>query len=198
VNPDREMAPFYADPLHEQLDALEYSVERFHDPAALSPPGPGDDPDPLGQALGQVEASIEWTTVPPFRPFGEPEPPPIQPGPPAPTVYGSFSREPPAPQEPWERPWGMVEPPPAAKPYFTHEGLSREPYRPHPGSNPGALGRSSITTRWCPEKNREVEESTCYECALWDDHGAGFEECRYEWEERQQGTNEDKKERAEP
>jgi hypothetical protein len=67
------MAPFYADPLHEQLDAIEYSVERFHDPAALSPPGPGDDPDPLGQALGQVEGSIEWTTVPPFRPFGEPD-----------------------------------------------------------------------------------------------------------------------------
>jgi len=186
MNPDREMAPFYADPLHGQLDALENSVERFHDPAALSPPGLGDDLDPLGQMLGQAEVSIEWTTVPPLRPFGEPEPPPVQPGPPAPTVYGSFGRDLPASQEPRERPWGTIEPPLAARPYLTPEGLSRKPYRPHPGSNPGTLGRSSIPTRWCPEKDREVEESTCYECALWDDHGAGIEQCYHDWKQEKQ------------
>ena len=186
MSTDGEMAPFYADPLHVQLDAIEYSVERFHDPAALSPPGPGDDSDPLGQALGQVEASIEWTTVPPFRPFGEPEPHPIQPGPPAPTVYGSFSREPPAPQGPWERPWGMVEPPPPARPYFAHDGLSREHYRPHPGSNTGSLGRTSVPTRWCPDRGEAVEVTACETCNKFGNHGGQMEECLYDWEEKQQ------------
>jgi len=186
MSTDGAMAPFYADPLHEQLDAIECSAERFHDPAALSPPGPGDDPDPLGQALGQLESSIEWTTVPPLRPFGEPEPPPIQPGPPAPTVYGSFSREPPAPQEPWERPWGMVEPPLAARPYFAHDGLSRESYRPHPGSNTGSLGRTSVPTRWCPDRGEAIEVTACKECDKWSDHGGQMEECLYDSEEKQQ------------
>jgi hypothetical protein len=190
MNPDREMAPFYTDPLHEELDALETSVEQFLDPNTTSPPWLDPGPDALGQMLGQAEASIEWTTVPPLRPFGEPEPPPIQPGPPAPTVYGSFGPTSPASQEPRERPWGTIEPPIAARPFFAPEGLSREPYRPHPGSNPGALGRSSITTRWCPEKNREVEESTCYECPLWEDHGAGFEECLHDRKQEKQNQEE--------
>jgi len=198
MNPDREMAPFYTDPLHEELDALENSVERFHDPAALSPPGLGDDLDPLGQMLGQVEASIEWTTVPPTVQEQPDLFSPISSLPPSLAVGGPRSPDPPPFPEPTSRVRTAIEPPLAARPYFAPEGLSREPYRPHPGSNPGALGSSSITTRWCPEKNREVEESTCYECALWDDHGAGFEECRYEWEERQQGSNEDKEESTEP
>jgi len=186
MNPDREMAPFYTDPLHEQLDALENSVEWFHDPAALSPPGLGDDLDSLGQALGQVEESIEWKTIPPLRPFGEPEPPPVQPGPPAPIVYGSFGQTPPASQEPRGKPWGMIEPPPAARPYFAPEGLSREPYRPHPGSNPGSLGRTSIPTRWCPDRGEAIEVTACEECDKWGDHGGQMEECLLDWEEKQQ------------
>jgi len=186
MSTDGEMAPFYADPLHEQLDDLECSVERFHDPAALSPPGPGDDPDPLGQTLGQLESSIEWTTVPPFRPFGEPEPPPIQPGPPAPTVYGSFGREPPAPQEPWERPWGMVEPPLAARPFYTHDGLTNRPYHPQIGGGAGVRGETSAPTRWCLDRNEAVEVTACEECDKWGDHGGQMEECLLDWEEKQQ------------
>ena len=181
------LEPYYSDPLHDKLDAAEDSVERWLDPNALGSPGnDAEMMDPLGRMLGELEASIEWTTVPPFRPFGEPEPPPIQPGPPAPTVYGSFSREPPAPQEPWERPWGMVEPPLAARPYFAHDGLSREPYRPHPGSNTGSLGRTSVPTRWCLDRKKAVEVTACEECDKWGDHGGQMEECLLDWEEKQQ------------
>ena len=181
------MEPYYSDPLHDALDAAEDSVERWRDPRALGPPvNDAEMMDPLGRMLGKAEANREGMTVPPLRPFGEPEPPPIQTGPPAPIVYGSFSREPPAPQEPWERPWGMVEPPLAARPYFAHDGLSRESYRPHPGSNTGSLGRTSVPTRWCPDRGEAIEVTACKECDKWSDHGGQMEECLYDSEEKQQ------------
>jgi hypothetical protein len=188
------MAPFYTDPLHEELDALERSTEQFLDPNTTSPPWLDPGPDALGKLLGQVEESIEWTTVPPLRPFGEPEPPPVQPGPPAPTVYGSFGPTSPASQEPRERPWGTIEPPPAARPDLTPEGLSREPYRPHPGSSTGSLGRNAIPTRWCPDRGEAVEVTACEACDKWGDHdGDGVEQCYYEWEEKQkEGSDEEK------
>jgi len=188
MSTDGEMAPFYGDPLREQLDAVEDSVERWRDPRALGPPGnDAEMMDPLGRMLGELEVSIEGTTVPPFRPFGEPEPPPIQPGPLAPTVYGSFSREPPAPQEPWERPWGMVEPPLAARPYFAPDGLSREPYRPHPGSNMGSLGRTSVPTRWCLDRKEAVEVTACEKCDKWGEHdGNGVEQCYHDSNQEKQ------------
>jgi len=187
----QELPPYYTDPVHDTLDALEDSVEFWRDPQALGPPmNDAEMMNPLGQMLGQVEASIEEKTVPPLRPFGEPEPPPIQPGPPAPTVYGSFGPTSPASQEPRERPWGTIEPPPAARPYLTPDGLTNRPYRPHPGSSTGSLGRTAIPTRWCFEKDREVEESTCYECPLWEDHGAGFEECLHDRKQEKQNQEE--------
>jgi len=182
MNPDREMAPFYTDPLHEQLDALENSVEWFHDPAALSPPGLGDDLDPLGQALGQVEESIEWTTVPPLRPFGEPEPPPVQPGPPAPIVYGSFGQTPPASQEPRGKPWGMIEPPSAARPYLTHDGLTNRPYHPQFGGSTGIRNNAGSSEKWCARDQCAVdEEEDCPSCDDFGDHDdEDVERCRYE------------------
>ena len=174
----QELPPYYTDPMHDTLDALEDSVGPPMNDAEMM--------DPLGRMLGELEASIEWKTVPPLRPFGEPEPPPVQPGPPAPTVYGSFGPTSPASQEPRERPWGTIEPPPAARPYLTPEGLSREPYRPHPGSNLGSLGRTSIPTRWCPDRGEAVEVTACEECNKWGDHGGQMEECLYDWEEKQQ------------
>jgi hypothetical protein len=140
----------------------------------------------MGQILGQLEASIEGTTTPPTR-LEEPDMfAPTLPEPPPLAVGGPRSPDPLPFPEPTSPVRTAIEPPLAARPYFAPEGLSREPYHPHPGSNTGGLGRTSLPTRWCPEKNREVEESICYECALWDDHGAGFEECLHDWQQRQQ------------
>ena len=89
------MEPYYSDPLHDKLDAAEDSGEGWRDPRALGPPvDDAEMMDPLGRRLGKLEAGIEGTTVPPLRPFGEPEPPPVMPGPPAPIVYGSFGQAP--------------------------------------------------------------------------------------------------------
>jgi hypothetical protein len=184
------MAPFYADPPHDQLDALEYSVERFHDPAALFPPDMGGDPDPLGQILGQLETSIEGTTTPPTKPEAPDLFAPTLPTPPSLAVGGPRSPDPPSFPESTSHIRTAIEPPLAARPFFAPDGLSRESYRPHPGSNTGSLGRTSVPTRWCPEQKDEVEESTCYDCPLWDDHGAGFEECHHDWLERQHQEDE--------
>ena len=84
----------------------------------------------------------------------------------------------------------MIEPPLAARPYFAPEGLAREPYRPHLGSNTGRLGRTSLPTRWCPERNEAVEMTTCETCDKWGDHGAGVEQCYYDWKQEKQGQEE--------
>jgi len=167
------------------LSALEKQIESTTVPGPLPLDGPLG-MDPMGQILGQLEASIEGMTGPPTI---QEEPGLFSPTSPLPislAVGGPRSPDPPPFPEPTSRVRTAIAPPLAARPYFAPEGLSREGYRPHPGSNAGALGRSSIPTRWCPEKNREVEESTCYECALWEDHGAGFEECLHDWQQRQQ------------
>jgi len=189
---NQDLSPYYTDPLHDKLDAVENSVERWLDPTATGPLGNDANlMDPLGQMLGELEASIEWTTVPPLRPFGEPEPPPIQPGPPAPTIYGSFDREPPMPQEPWERPWGMLEPPLLATPYFAHEGLTNRPYHPHPGSSTGSLGQTSVPTRWCPDRDEVVEVTACETCDKWGEHdGDGVEQCYHDWKQKKQDQEE--------
>ena len=175
------MEPYYSDPLHDALDAAEDSVERWRDPRALGPPVDNAEMmDPLGRILGELEAGIEGRTVPPLRPFGEPEPPPVMPGPPAPIVYGSFSRDPPAPQEPWEKPWGMIKPPPAAKPYLTHEGLGTPSDRPRSHGSTGIRNNAGSSEKWCARDQCTVnEEEDCPSCDEFGDHD-GVERCRYE------------------
>jgi hypothetical protein len=175
------LEPYYSDPLHDKLDAAENSVERWRDPNALGPPGnDAEMMDPLGLILGELEASREGMTVPPLRPFGEPEPPPTQLGPPSPIVFGSFSREPPAPQEPWEGPWGEIEPPLAGRPYLTHDGLTNRPYHPQFGGSTGIRNNAGSNEKWCARDQCAVdEEETCPSCGEFGDHD-GVERCRYE------------------
>jgi hypothetical protein len=188
---NQELPPYYTDPLHDKLDAAEDSVERWRDPNALGlPVDDAEMMDPLGQMLGQLEASIEWTTVPPLRPFGDPEPPPVMPGPPAPIVFGSFGPAAPAPQEPSEKPWGMVEPPPAARPYFAYDGLTNRPYHPQFGGGTGVRGETATTRRWCPDLEEAIEETACSSCGNWGDHGAGVEQCYYDWKQEEQDREE--------
>jgi hypothetical protein len=184
------MEPYYSDPLHGELDAVENSVERRRDPLELGPPvNDAKMMDPLGLMLGELEASIEGTTVPPLRPFGEPEPPPVMPGPAAPIVFGSLGREPPAPQEPWERPWGMIEPPLAARPYYAHDGLTNHPYHPQSGGGTGIRGETAATSRWCPEREEAIEETACFSCDKWGEHD-GVEQCYHDWKQEEQDREE--------
>jgi hypothetical protein len=150
--------------------------------------------DPLGRMLGELEASIEGMTVPPLRPFGNPDPPPVMPGPPAPIVYGSFDQHPPASQEPWEKPWGMIEPPLAARPYYTHDGLTNRPYHPQFGGGTSGRGETAATSRWCPELEEAIEKTACSSCGKWGDHGAGVEQCYHDWTQEEQDREEGKDE----
>ena len=185
------LAPFYHDPLDDALDAVEDSIERWRDPRALGPPmDDAEMMDPLGRMLGELEASIEGMTVPPLRPFGDSGPLPVMPGPPAPIVYGSFGQEPPAPQEPWEKPWGMIEPPLAARPYYTHDGLTNRPYRLQFGGSTGVRGETTATSRRCPELEEVIEETACSSCGRWGDHGTGVEQCYYDWKQEEQDREE--------
>ena len=172
------LEPYYSDPLHDALDAVEDSVERWRDPQMTFWAPDACFMDPVAEMLNELEASIEGTTVPPPRPF---DPPPVMPGPPEPIVYGSFDQHPPAPQEPWEKPWGMIEPPLAARPYFTHGGLTNRPYHPQFGGGTGVRGEAATTSRWCPELEEAIEETACSSCGKWGDHdGDGVERCRYD------------------
>lgn len=186
------MEPYYHDSLHDMLGDVERTVESWPDPRTTMPTPGRELMDPLAHCLGELESRTEGTTV---VPLGWPAPP-IDPmaGMQLPTVAGlppmPRSPDPPLPES--EEVLGHVEmrPPLAARPYLAREGLSREGYRPHPGSNTGDLGRHSIPTRWCLEQTDEVEESACYDCPLWDDHGGGFEECHHDWLERQHQEDE--------
>jgi hypothetical protein len=191
------LEPYYSDPLHDKLDAAENSVERWRDPLALGPPvNDAEMMGPLGRILGEAEASVEGMTVPPLRPFGEPEPPSIQPGPSAPTVFGSFIHEPPTPQESWERPWGEIEPSPATRPYLTHDGLTNRPYHPQFGGGTGIRNNAGSSEKWCARDQCTVDEAEdCPSCDEFGDHDGdgGVERCYFDWLEENQeqdGANE--------
>jgi hypothetical protein len=186
------MEPYYHDPLCDRLDDVERSAESWLDHRTTMFVPDGELMDPLAHRLGELESGIERTTVPPpgwpalfVDPTAGMQPPTVGALPLMPR-----SPDPPLPER--GEVLGRVEmrPPSAARPYFAREGLSREGYRPHVGSSTGALGRYSIPTRWCLEQEGEVEESTCYDCPLWDDHGAGFEECHHDWLKRQHQEDE--------
>jgi hypothetical protein len=79
----------------------------------------------------------------------------------------------------------MVEPPLAARPFYSHDGLTNRSYHPQFGGGTGVRGGTSETTRWCLDRKKAVEVTTCEECDKWGDHGGQMEECLYDWEEKQ-------------
>jgi len=190
------MTPLGFDPMPSMLSALEKQIESTTVPGPLPLDGPIG-MDPMGQLLGQLEASIEGMTTPPTRPEQLDLFAPTLPTPPSLAVGGPRSPDPPPFPESTSRVRTAIEPPLAARPYFVPEGLSREPYRPHPGSNPGSLGRTSVPTRWCPDRGKAVEITVCEECDKWGEHGGQMEECLYDWEEKQQAKEGQKDESEE-
>jgi len=190
----QELAPYYTDPLHDKLDAVEDSVEFWRDPQTSRPLPDAEEMDDLCKMTGLLEASIEWTTVPPLRPWGDVGPPPVMPGPPPAIIYGSFNTQPPVPDDSWAGPLNSIDAPLAATPYFTHEGLSNRPYHPMLGGRTGVRGETAAAIRWCPEHREAVEETACFTCDCWADRGAGYAQCRYDWEEEKQEHEEGEEE----
>ena len=178
------MDPLGFDPMPSRLSAL----EKQNEATVISGESSKDDwagMDLTARLCGELEGSLEGTTT---KPTKQEEPDffsPTLPFQPSLAVGGPRSPDPPPFPESTSHVQTAIEPPPAARPYFVPEGLSREPYRPHPGSNPGSLGRTSIPTRWCPDRGKAVEVTACETCSKFKDHGGQMEECLYDWEERQ-------------
>ena len=172
------MEPYF-DPLNDPLGSPDELFDRFADPAFGMHPDPDSFMDPLGRILGQLEDSIEGTSLPP--PF-EPEPIVLPPETFGPTSIGPASQGPPPPPESNEKPWIALQAPSPAKPYFTPEGLSLPSYSPGRGGGIGLRhSDDSSVTRWCAQDTELVTEEICQDCDQWKDHGAGFEQCYHDW-----------------
>jgi len=171
----------YSDPLRPLLDALEDSVESFRSPESAWIPGSDRNfMDDLGLMLGRLEEHIEMTHVPP--PVVEALPvPPAQPQ--LPLSVGPTSEGPPLVPEAPRLTRTELEPPLAARPYVTHEGLMPPSYRPSRGGSTGTRNPSGDRhVRRCPETSEYVdEEEACAACDRFGDHGAGFAQCFYDW-----------------
>ncbi len=175
-------------PLRDQLSAM----ERYTEFSLFGERDFGIDPeeldglfqDPLAQALGEVEASIEGSLVPPSD-STQPEPPLLPPPAAGPPLGTPARREPPTLVEPMERPRVELIPPLAARPYFMTHGIESSPHSSRGSAGTGIRNSGpSATTRWCPEAKQFVTEETCRDCEMWQDHGAGYEECYHDWLER--------------
>ncbi len=141
--------------------------------------------DPIGRALGELEAAIENTVLFPEVP-GPPEAPEFDPAP-ASVVGGTVSREPAPLPEPGRVPWTELQPTLAATPFFTRDGLGAPVYRPRGGRGAGATGGSfQPIQRVCPETKGYVSEDQCNACDQfrdWSGDGSG-PVCYYEWQEQ--------------
>lgn len=191
------MEPYY-DPIWGQLDALENSIERSMDPGLVFYPNPDQYIDVLGHELGALEASMDGAVIPPLKIAG-PELPVLTPQTPQPRIPAPVSDGPPLLPEPMERYWTEMEPPLAARPYYSPAGLSRQPYRPHGRGGTGIRHDSNRTAliNWCAEVNQYVHEEYCHSCDQWDDHGSGYEQCYHQWAEEEKGNPNDLEEKKE-
>jgi hypothetical protein len=185
----QHLAPYYNDPLRDRLSEIEDSIEglgaHFRDDDAM---------DGLAEQLGALEQSIEGTTAPP-----PPPPPelPVAPMLPSLAFGGPQSPDPPVLAEPRERDWPALMAPPAARPFFTHEGLDGRNYHPQVSRSTGARTTPSEPVRWCPDTAEHIPENKCFSCANFGDHGSGFAECYFDWRLENENKAEEKPENEE-
>ena len=132
--------------------------------------------------LEQVEESIEGSTA---MPSFEPEPLVLPPEVFEPMLQGPTSQGSPPPPEGSEGRWGGgLVPSLHVKPYYTLAGLAQPPLLSRGHGSTGIRNTSALgSVRLCPDSGKLVDEEVCRACDKWDDHGAGYEQCRYEWEE---------------
>jgi hypothetical protein len=175
------MEPYF-DPLWQQLDAVEMSIERqsadmFYDLDS------DFYMDEFGKILSAVESSVEGAVITP-----NPSP---QIGLPVPdddrqyAVPDTGKSHPLAPLESVESYWTELQPPAAARPFILSHGITSPPYRSQRHGGTGARSQGTRISRWCSESNQFVSDDVCRECSMWADHGAGYEQCRYEWMEEE-------------
>ena len=140
--------------------------------------------DPLWFYLDALEAGIKGMTVPPPPPSW-PDPGPLDMAPELfePPIRDFPSQGPPPPSEPGKVSFISIDPPAAARPYFTPAGLQAPSYHPLGGSGAGVRGgetTESSPIRWCPEADQPVSEDTCRACGYWGDQdGSGTGYCCY-------------------
>lgn len=159
-------SPIVPDPLHRPLDQLEHLIESQFAPELPGPPPMPEEPEPQALLMAALESSIEGQNVSPA--FAEPitEPSPEIQQPPASIVVSSRSPDPPALVESRERDWPVLMAPPAARPFFTHEGLDDRGYHPQLGGSTGIRADSAPLRRWCDERKELVTEEACFSCLV--------------------------------
>jgi hypothetical protein len=184
LTPDDQVP--YSDPIRGELNALESSIEW----SSAVAPGlwfrSDELMDPLGRALDAVEASIEGATVRPAEPIPV-EPLPLAHEPPGLVSQGA-SEGPPLEPEHRRLDWISLNPPVAARPFFTHEGLDAPPYQPRGHSGTGIRNEAGSRARQCPKDDHTVDETEdCPSCKEFGDHDRdGVERCYFDWLEENQ------------
>ena len=173
------MEPYFG-PVRDQLEALEDSIEFSHEHGNVFYEHPYQYEDSLSRTLNALEASIEGTVVPPPAPADESGQP----------IGGYTSDGPPIVPDGKMVSWIALEPPPAARPYFTRDGLAPLSHRPRPGGSTGIRNEgASGTARWFPESSEWVdEENTCQSCEYWEEDDGEFQ-CQYWLEESRDETD---------
>jgi len=190
------MEPYF-DPIRDQIEALETSIERSFEPDLGHFQNPEAFVDGLGRSLDALEMVIEGTEV--HAPeFGlEPTSPPAAGAPPAFSGPVHQTTQPQVLPEDTGRHWASIQPESAAVPFRTRDGLTPPSYRPRAGGGTGIRYQGGWgSVRRCPESGEFVDEEACQDCDKWRDHGAGYEQCLYEWKEESedQGSAENREE----
>lgn len=182
----------YPDPIWDEFDALERSIEQSFEPAFDFHINPDEFMDGLARDLTALEDSIEGSQV--GSPI-QPEPPVLSPEPFGPRSLGPTSAGPPSPPESDEKPWITLQPPPEARPYFLPDGLvPPSSYRTHGHAGTGIRNTGeSEATRICPASGQPVDEDTCQSCRYWQEDDAGGH-CNYQVEEGQDESNDEGRE----
>ena len=155
------LAPYYADPLHQMIGMLELDIELTPSPVPVGMFEPLL-PDPIAEQLEMLEDGIEGMTIP-----GPPPPPdlPVATLPPSLALGGPRSPDSPVPEEALGRDWPGLMAPPAARPFFTHEGLDDRGYHPQLGGSTGIRADSALPACWYHERGAVTGEM-CASCPV--------------------------------
>ena len=164
--------PFFEDPFEAMANVFDNPTDlSFGLNGAVSPPNPDYYMDASGRALTELEESIKGTVVPPTKI----EEPMLSPEPPAPITEGYTSEGPPPPPEGTEHPWNTLQPPPAARLYYTPHGIMSplSPSHHRPGRAGAGIRNANASDdqpeRYCEWAQDWVPLTTCTEnCEFYD------------------------------
>jgi len=172
------------DPL-DDLDAWEQWIEPPFEPSVRFPDPDVFYMDDVGRMAGDLEATVEAALVPPpATPEAQASIPRPESG--APPFAVSVPSGPLRPPEPERLPWVAMEPPPAARPSITRDGIGPPDRQSRGGGGRGRSGAAfSSSLRPCAESREPVDEiEDCPRCTSFGDWaGDGRERCYHDWRE---------------